>query len=95
MTIFATQQVRTELPVSNLIGFPSKECPTAKPAKPAPAPKRGNATCTPMLRSSYAKTGPSVFKHAAFTTEKTLFIIHFDCELNLTPFLSCCCIYMC
>ncbi|XP_044424832.1 uncharacterized protein [Triticum aestivum] len=52
--------VRTELSVSNLIGFPSKKCPTAKPA---PAPKRGNATCTPMLRSSYAKTGPQEFSN--------------------------------
>ncbi|XP_048550972.1 uncharacterized protein LOC125530634 isoform X1 [Triticum urartu] len=53
--------VRTELSVSNLIGFPSKETFTVKAAKPAP--RRANATCAPMLRSSYTKTGPQEFSN--------------------------------
>ncbi|VAI71576.1 unnamed protein product [Triticum turgidum subsp. durum] len=53
--------VRTELSVSNLISFPSKETFTAKAAKPAP--RRANATYAPMLRSSYTKTGPQEFSN--------------------------------
>ncbi|KAM3371525.1 hypothetical protein ACQJBY_018762 [Aegilops geniculata] len=53
--------VRTELSVSNLIGFPSKETFTAKAAKWAP--RRANATCAPMLQSSYTKTGPHEFSN--------------------------------
>ncbi|VAH75560.1 unnamed protein product [Triticum turgidum subsp. durum] len=68
--------VRSELSVRNLsVCRPKEVCATNTP-KPTTAPKKANATCTPIPRNSYAKTDAQEFsnyirtRYPSISTEK-------------------------